>query len=267
MLSNVARCPTKAETSRAARMTHMGRTRAGFVATSIVVAIPVALLGYSMLRVHLIGRRARARIDVCGETAVVFGAQVIGDDPGGVLRSRLEHAVGLYRTGRVDRLAMAGGVPVTEDGPSGGHDEVPAMVNYALRSGVPRESILEIRPGQNTREQISSTRRMVIDEGQGPVIAVSSSYHLARIRDEARRQGFDVIVTSPPASPDTATTRLYLSHVLTDAIAGMWYELPQRIAARVNTSAGSFRHLGLLALTGEVPWREALRALRSHDGE
>lgn len=241
----------------------MGRTRAGVVATSIVVAIPVALLSCSMLRIHLIGRRARGRIDVRGETAVVFGAQVTRDQPGGVLRARLEHAVGLYRDGRVHSLAMAGGIPVTEEGPSGGQDEVPAMVSYALRSGVPPESILEIRPGQNTREQITSTRRMVIDEGQGPVIAVSSSYHLARIRDEARRQGFDVIVTAPPASPDTATARLYLSHVLADAIAGMWYSLPQRIAARVNTSAGSFRHLGLLALTGEVSWSDALRALRS----
>lgn len=240
----------------------MGRRGAAMVGFAVVVASPAALLGASMLRVHFIGQRARGRMDVRGMTAVVFGAQAIGDEPEPVLRARLEHAIALYRAGSVDRLAMAGGVPVTDQGPSGGHDEVPAMVNYAARSGVPRGDIAEIRPGQNTREQVSSTRRLIVEAGQGPVVAVSSSYHLARIRDESRRQGFDVAVTAPATSPDTARPRLYASHVLADAFAGFWYSLPQGLAARLDTSAGSFRHLGFLAMTGDVPWRDALRALR-----
>ena len=141
-------------------------------------------------------------------------------------------------------------------------DEVPVMVAYARAAGVPVDRILEVRPGQNTREQVASTRSVVIDAGLGPVVAVSSTYHLARIQDEARRRGFDIELTAPPTSRDVATLRSYLSHVLTDALAGLWYALPPSIAQRVDTSAGSFRHMGLLAMTGDVTWREALESLR-----
>jgi uncharacterized SAM-binding protein YcdF (DUF218 family) len=215
-----------------------------------------------MLRAHLIGRRARGSHDMSANTAVVFGSRAFADRPGSILRARLDHAIALQRSGRVFRLAMAGGVPATEHGPTGGHDEVRAMVEYARQAGVPHELILEVRPGQNTREQVTSTRRAVIDAGLGPAVAVSSTYHLARIRDEARRQGFDLSLTAPKISTDTAGARVYLSHVVTDAVAGLWYHLPPVVARRIDTSAGSFRHMGLLAMTGDVRWTDALRSLR-----
>jgi uncharacterized SAM-binding protein YcdF (DUF218 family) len=240
----------------------MGLARASASSALVVVAAPPALLSAAMLRVHLVGRRARDRRDISGETLVVFGARAFAGEPGPILRARLDHAVEMYRAGRVGRLAMAGGEPASENGPSGGHDEVPIMVAYALRAGVPAEHVLDVRPGQNTREQVSSTRRAVIDAGLGPAVAVSSTYHLARIHDEARRQGFDIGLTAPATSPDVSTRRLYLVHVLTDALAGLWYSLPPGFARRIDTSAGSFRHMGLLAMTGDVTWREALRSLR-----
>lgn len=245
----------------------MGSRRMWSAGLAILAAAPFAVLSAAMLRVHIIGQRAEGRTEVMGETLVVFGSRAFDDEPGPILRARLDHAVALYRLGRVSRLAMAGGVPVTEQGPSGGHDEVPVMVAYTRAAGVPADRILEVRPGQNTREQVASTRRLIIDEGMGPVVAVSSTYHLARIRDEAGRRGFDIEVTAPPTSRDVATPRTYLSHVVTDALAGLWYALPPSLARYVDTSAGSFRHMGLLAMTGDVTWREALRSLRSRASE
>lgn len=229
----------------------------------VVAAAPVVVLAMAMMRVHIFGRRATDRLEVTGDTVVVFGARAFEDEPGRILRARLDHALELYRRGCVQRFAMAGGVPTTEEGPSGGHDEVPVMVAYALRAGVPAERILTVRPGQNTRGQVSSVRRVVVDGGLGPVVAVSSSYHLARIHDEARRQGFGVTVSAPGISPDVTERRLYVSHVFADALAGMFYMLPPALAEKVNTSAGTFRHMGLLALTGDVSWRTALRSLWS----
>lgn len=135
------------------------------------------------------------------------------------------------------------------------------MVSYARGHGVPDEDILEVRPGQNTREQVTATRRLVWDAGLGPITVVSSSYHLARVLDEARRQGFEVTVSAPANSPDQATPRMYLSHLAADTLALLWYALPPGITARVDTSAGTFRHLGVMALTGDVDWRTALRSL------
>jgi uncharacterized SAM-binding protein YcdF (DUF218 family) len=239
----------------------MGSQRAWAAGLALLATAPVAVISAAMLRVHMVGQRAQGRTDVTGETLVVFGSRAFCDEPGPILRARLDHAVALFRSGRVGRLAMAGGVPVIEEGPSGGHDEVPVMVAYARGAGVPADRILEVRPGQNTRDQVASTRRVIVDAGLGPVVAVSSAYHLARIQDEARRWGFGIEVTAPPTSRDVATPRMYLSHVFTDALAGLWYALPPSLARRVDTSAGSFRHMGLLAMTGAIPWREALRSL------
>lgn len=244
----------------------MARRTALAVASAAVVA-PLAVLGVAALRVHLVGRRAVASPSTGGGTVVVLGAWAHAEGPGTLLRRRLEHAIDLYRGGGPQRLAMAGGVPPHEDEVSGGRDEVAAMTQFARLHGVPTDDILELRLGQNTREQIASTRRLVVEAGLGPVTVVSSSYHLARVRAEARRQGFDVTVSAPPHSPDQDQPRLYLAHLFTDTLALVWYALPPAVSARIDTSAGTFRHLGVMALTGDVDWATALRSLRRSRGD
>lgn len=245
----------------------MGARRVAVAGLAAMACTPAIVVAAAMLRVHVIAQRAQGRHDTVGRTLVVFGSRAHADGPDQILRARLDHALALYRAGRVSLLAMAGGVPVTADGPSGGHDEVAAMVAYARESGVPADRIIEVRPGQNTRQQVASTRRVIIDAGLGPVVAVSSNYHLARIRDEARRQGFDAELVAPAVGADIARPRAYLSHVFADAVAGLWYSLPPALARRVDTSAGSFRHLGILAMTGDITWGEALQSLRRRTTE
>lgn len=230
-------------------------------AAAAVVATPLAVVGIAMWRTHRFGRRALSQPPAPGCTIVVFGATALADGPDVVLRARLDHARDLYQRGMGERIAVAGGVPAFHDAPSGGHDEVAAGLDYLRARNIPAEDLVEVRPGQNTREQVVSTKARVIDQGGGPVIAVSSSYHLLRIAREAHRQGFEVSVSAPAQSADTSTTRLYVSHLIFDTAAVAWYSLPTSITRRVNTAAGSFRHLALLAMTGDVPPREAWRSL------
>ena len=237
----------------------MGR-RMLLAATAAAALTPMVVLGATAMRIHRTARRAIGAPAAVGGTIVVLGAWARADGPGRILRCRLDHALALAAQGG-HRLAMAGGVPPHVDEVSGGHDEVEAMVSYALAHGVPAAGILELRPGQNTREQVTATRRLVWDAGLGPITVVSSSYHLARVQDEARRQGFAVAVSAPFRSPDQDGLRMYRSHLAADTLALLWYALPPKIAARVNTSAGTFRHLGVMALTGDVDWPTALRSV------
>lgn len=209
-----------------------------------------------MALTHAYGQRARRSLRAVGGTVVVFGGRALADRPGKVLQSRLDHALALYRTGRADRIAVAGGVPAVTDHLSGGYDEVAAGTRYLREAGVPDTRIIGVSPGQNTREQVESTRHIVVDSGRGPVVAVSSSYHLLRISIEARRMGFRVVPSAPAASPDTATARLYLSHLVADSIALLWYASPRWLTSHIYTGAGSFRHMALLSATGDISWRE-----------
>ena len=235
-------------------------SRLPIIAVSAAALAPIAVLSATALRIHLTARRAIAAPAAAGGTIVVLGAWARADGPGRILRRRLDHALALRSQGG-QRLAMAGGVPPHVDEVSGGHDEVAAMVSYARDHGVPEEDILEVRPGQNTREQVMATRRLVWDAGLGPVTVVSSNYHLTRVRDEAHRLGFPVTVSAPVSSPDQDGLRMYLAHLAADTLAVLWYALPPAIASRVDTSAGTFRHLGVMALTGDVDWRTALRSI------
>lgn len=229
---------------------------------AVAVAVPALVAVVAVARVHLYARRALAQSDPDGATIVVFGSQALQSGPGLVLRSRLDHALSLYyaRPGR--RIAMAGGVPASTDVVRGGHDEVAAMLAYAREHGVPEEDLLAVRPGQNTRGQLSSTRRVVVDAGLGPVIGVSSSYHMARICDEARRQGFEVLPSAVVDSPETRTARGYLTHACADALGLLWYAAPHWLSQRVDTSAGSLRHLGVGFVAGRYTWRAVKRRPR-----
>ncbi|MCB0924056.1 MAG: YdcF family protein [Mycobacterium sp.] len=231
-------------------------------AIGAVAIAPPGILITALWRTHRCARRAVSRAPAPAQTAVVFGTQALADRPGGVLRARLDHAIGIYRRGGVHRIAVAGGVPAFREGPSGGHDEVAVGLRYAAEHGVPVAHLIAVRPGQNTREQVASTKQLIWGEGLGPIVAVSSGYHMLRIADEAQRQGFGVQLSSPSARVDTVTWRNYAAHLLLDTVAVLWYRLPTGVTRRIDTSAGSFRHMVLLALRGDVSWRLAWRSLR-----
>ena len=233
------------------------RTRTALGAIGLAaVAAPVISLAAAVVRVHVFARRGVANVDPEGTTIVVFGAQALESGPARSLRARLDHALALYGARPHRRLALAGGVPETTDIVSGGHDEVDAMVTYALERGVSDHDIIEVRPGQNTREQVASTRRLVQEAGYGPIIGVSSSYHLARIHDEARRQGFAMNMSASPTGPDVDASRQYAVHVTVDALALIWYALPASLTRRVNTSSGSLRHGAVGVLAGRFSWSQ-----------
>jgi len=236
------------------------RIRAAALSVAIV---PAALAAVAIARTHAAAQRALRNTEPVGGTIAVFGCTAMSHGPSSVLKARLDHAIDLYRSGRGRRLAMTGGVPpLGEDHPAGGADEVAAMVEYARLQGVRSEDIIEARPGQNTREQIASIRAVAVDQGLGPVVAVSSAYHMARIAAEAERQGFTVQCSSPADDPDVTNARRYRAQLVADAAAAAWYALPDRVASRVDTAAGSARHLAVLVGTGEISWSEVLHAYR-----
>jgi len=236
------------------------RPRTAAFASGLILAIPPISAAAAALRVHLYARRAVANADPQGRAVVVFGAQALEHGPAGALRARLDHAIALYRARPGRLLAMAGGVPAVTGPLRGGHDEVAAMIAYARERGVPDADLVEVRPGQNTREQVASAGRVVVEAGLGPVIAVSSSYHLARIHDEARRRGFGVEVSASATGPDVSHRRQYAVHVLADSLALLWYAVPDALASRVDTSAGSLRHVGVGVLAGRHSWRDLVRS-------
>ncbi|MDQ6941371.1 MAG: YdcF family protein [Candidatus Eremiobacteraeota bacterium] len=105
------------------------------------------------------------------QTALVFGAGVEDDgSPSAMLGERLDVAVRLYRTGKVQRLLLS-----ADDLPN--DRETPAMLARILAAGVPRDRVLVDNGGFSTRNSCSRARTVF---GLRSATLVTQAYHLPR---------------------------------------------------------------------------------------
>ena len=198
------------------------------------------LLATSTLQVRRAERNAcripdRVPLGSRRSAIVIFGARVNPTGPSPELVARLEHGRFLFELGLADLIVVSGGI-------DGEIDEVAEMSLWLQAHGIPLESIVEGRPGSNTRETVTTMRRLADDSGLGRFIAVSSRYHARRIVVEARRVGVDVVVAGPIESPETLHLATRRTRLASEVAAIALYRLPPEVTARLNTAPGSWRH-------------------------
>jgi vancomycin permeability regulator SanA len=121
------------------------------------------------------------------DATVVLGAQVM---PNGSLSHALENrvmtAIDLYDEGLTPVLIMSGGTDVE------GNNEALAMRDYAIAHGVPASAVLVDTGGMTTEATAHNTAQICRREGFTKVCAVSTFYHLPRIKQLFLVQGIDV---------------------------------------------------------------------------
>jgi hypothetical protein len=91
-------------------------------------------------------------------------------------RRRVNHAVSMYRRGKVGYLIMAGGYRPQKRA-SGSR----LMARYAQGQGVPAERILTDSDSRDTLGNLANIDRIVTANGWHRVFLVSSPYHLQRL--------------------------------------------------------------------------------------
>lgn len=116
--------------------------------------------------------------------ALVLGAGISSnDEPSPVLSERVQTAVDLYRTGKVQRLLFSG------DGREPGHSETEAMRRMAVRLGVPESAITLDPQGLRTR---ASCERASETLGVTKALVVTQRFHLPRAMLWCQRAGIAV---------------------------------------------------------------------------
>ena len=111
------------------------------------------------------------------------GAGVHADgSPSDALADRLDCAVALYMTGRVDRVFVSG------DG--GSNDEDGTMSRWLVERGVPASAIVRDSVGYRTRTTMERTPRR---RGISGAIVCTQDLHLARSLAWARHEGIDAV--------------------------------------------------------------------------
>ncbi|OLP16565.1 hypothetical protein BST81_20420 [Leptolyngbya sp. 'hensonii'] len=157
------------------------------VATGIIFPLLMSAYVYLTTRDR---RYLEARTVPSEPVAIVFGAGVYTDGtPTAMLADRLQAAVQLYKSGRVQKLLMTG------DNSTIYYNEVIVMQQYAIRLGVPAEDITLDYAGFSTYESCYRARRIF---GVSQAVLVTQHFHLARAIYTCDRLGVESIGLGTP---------------------------------------------------------------------
>lgn len=125
------------------------------------------------------------------QAIVVLGAAQYRGRPSPVLRTRLDHAVGLYARGIAPRVVVTGGIA---EGDTASEAAVSRI--YALASGVPDTAILLENEGRTTGQSLERVARLLKARRIDTVVVVSDPFHVLRAARVAERAGLTAY-TSP----------------------------------------------------------------------
>ena len=115
---------------------------------------------------------------------IVFGAGLApGGEPSPILAERLDTALALWRTGRVERLLLTGNADPH-------HDEIRSMRRYLTKGGVPEQAISGDLEGVSTFDSCWRARGVF---GVQRAILVTQAFHLPRAVFLARAAGIDAV--------------------------------------------------------------------------
>jgi uncharacterized SAM-binding protein YcdF (DUF218 family) len=124
------------------------------------------------------------------DAIAVFGAAEYDGRPSPVLRSRLDHALALYREHLAPLIITLGGSGGPNDSEGGvGHD-------YLEARGVPTTQIIAETQSTNTEESAARLAGIARENHLNRILAVSDGTHLFRIRALCNSMGLTVS-TSP----------------------------------------------------------------------
>ncbi|MDJ0366590.1 YdcF family protein [Hymenobacter sp. H14-R3] len=147
----------------------------------ILLMLAAWLLAHTLL-ITLDGLRDRRQH---ADIGVILGNKVNED---GTLSERLTQrlacGLALYRSGRVPRLLVSGGLGRE------GFYEGTKMRAYLRRHGVPDTAIVVDNAGNNTQQTVRNTARLRAQLPIRSVLVVSQFYHISRIKMLFRQAGF-----------------------------------------------------------------------------
>ncbi|MDO4877823.1 MAG: YdcF family protein [Neisseria sp.] len=157
----------------------------------ILLAMMLAFCG---ARVYLAGRSALPE-DYRGDAAVVLGAAAWDAKPSPVFRERIRHAVALYKTGKVRKLAFTGGTRK-----AGFMSEAEVGRRYAIRQGVPARDIIIETTSRNTYQNLANIRDKLQKAKLQKIVIVSDPLHLARPAAMAADLGMNADLSATPTT-------------------------------------------------------------------
>jgi uncharacterized SAM-binding protein YcdF (DUF218 family) len=157
------------------------------------MVLPFLLLAVSVaVRIYIYGTKV---VDVKADAAIVPGAAVWGNEVSPVFRERINHAMDLYRNGKVRKIIFTGG-----QGNRRELTEAAAARAYAVKNGVPPDDILIEDTSHTTYENVLNAKQVADAHGLKKVLIVSDPMHMKRAVAMARDIGLEAYPSPTPTT-------------------------------------------------------------------
>jgi uncharacterized SAM-binding protein YcdF (DUF218 family) len=166
---------------------------------SLYLKVPIVTFCIIVLTVGAIALRIYSyrnnSSDMQTDAAVVLGAAVWGTQVSPVFGERINHAIDLYKAGKVNKLIFTGGA-----GDSYELSESAAARDYAISRGVPSQDILIEEKSHTTYENILYAKEVADAAGLKKVLIVSDPLHMKRAVKMSRDVGFEAYPSPTPTT-------------------------------------------------------------------
>ena len=167
--------------------------RKGFAFVFKFIIAPALLLVVLIaIRIYTYGNKV---VDVRADAAIVLGAAVWGNEVSPVFRERINHAIELYRSGKVRKVIFTGG-----QGNRNEQTEAAAARAYAIRNGVPENDILIEETSHTTYENVVNAKQLADANGLKKVLLVSDPMHMKRAVAMAGDIGLEAYPSPTPTT-------------------------------------------------------------------
>lgn len=197
------------------------------VTTLIRRALLVAVGGWLLCLICIAGWSRRAAVEGA-DAIVVLGAAQYGGRPSPVLRSRLDHALGLWKTKRAPSVVLTGGRRAGDL-----ISEAAAGRRYLVRRGVPADVMLLESDGRTSLASIQGAADLLLarrdslrQRGEGAsggaerprVLLVSDPFHMLRLDVLARLNGLTPL-SSPTRTSPISASHAELEYMVRESVA------------------------------------------------
>ena len=158
----------------------------------VIVAALILFVGFVALRIYTYRNTVA---DVQADAAIVLGAAMWGEELSPVFRERINHALDLYRNGKVRKIIFTGG-----QGNNNEPTESSAARRYAVERGIPEEGILVEESSHTTYENLFYAKQVADAQHLKTVLIVSDPLHMKRAMVMARDIGLEAYPSPTPTT-------------------------------------------------------------------
>ncbi|KMN37072.1 MULTISPECIES: YdcF family protein [Chromobacterium] len=139
-----------------------------------LLAILLVVLGFSYVAWSIVDFGSNAS-EPQADAALVLGAAAWGKRPSPVFRERINHAVKLYKSGKVRWIVFTGGTPEP-----GYPSEADVGRDFAAKQGVPMTAMLAENQSRTTWQNLENARELSSQFGIRSFLLVSDPLHMRR---------------------------------------------------------------------------------------